>query len=309
VVIDGSTGTLVPIRQPEQLAREILRALNSPDRCIGLAKTAQALVAEMFSVERTAREVRDIYAHVLRLREEPPVHFDPLSFLTPQSEHREHAAAATSITYRNPVTSKVKRTTDIAVVVTVLTLASPVLAITAALIPITMGRPMLFRQVRPGLNERPFTLLKFRTMRTGSDSQGQLLPDADRLTDLGRFLRKFSVDELPQLWNVLCGHMSLVGPRPLLNEYLPRYSVDQRRRHRVRPGITGWAQVNGRNALTWEQKFALDLWYVDHWSLWLDLKILWLTLLKVVQRDGISQQGHATMPEFTGAANVSGQHE
>ena len=211
--------------------------------------------------------------------------------------------------YSDPVTSKIKRTTDVAIAVTVLTLASPVLAISAALILITMGRPVLFRQVRPGLNEHLFTLLKFRTMRTGNDSESQLLPDVDRLTGLGRCLRKFSLDELPQLWNVLRGHMTLVGPRPLLNEYLPRYSADQRRRHCVRPGITGWAQVNGRNGLTWEQKFELDMWYVDHWSLRLDFKILWLTLLKVACGEGISQQGHATMPEFMGTANVTRQHE
>jgi lipopolysaccharide/colanic/teichoic acid biosynthesis glycosyltransferase len=143
--------------------------------------------------------------------------------------------------------------------------------------------------------------VKFRTMTDGRDARGELLPDAQRLTRLGRFLRNSSLDELPQLWNVLRGDMSLVGPRPLLAAYLPRYDSTQSRRHEVRPGVTGWAQVNGRNSLTWDQKFELDVWYVDHCSLWLDAKILWLTLLRILRRDGISQAGHATMPEFLGA--------
>jgi lipopolysaccharide/colanic/teichoic acid biosynthesis glycosyltransferase len=168
------------------------------------------------------------------------------------------------------------------------------------LVRLFLGRPVLFRQRRPGLHGLLFTCLKFRTMRGTRDSAGKLLPDADRLTSLGSFLRRTSLDELPELWNVIRGDMSLVGPRPLLPEYLPRYNAFQRRRHEVRPGITGWAQVNGRNALTWEQKFKLDIWYVDHQSFWLDVKILWLTLLTVVRRQGIEHGGHATMPEFLG---------
>jgi lipopolysaccharide/colanic/teichoic acid biosynthesis glycosyltransferase len=160
-----------------------------------------------------------------------------------------------------------------------------------------------------GYREKQFTFLKLRTMTDARDAQGILLPDEQRLSALGRFLRASSLDELPQLWNVLKGDMSLVGPRPLLPEYLARYNTHQRRRHEVKPGITGWAQVNGRNALTWEEKFDLDVWYVDHCSLWLDVKILWLTLLKVLHRDGISHDGHATMPEFMGTSNVTGQHE
>jgi sugar transferase EpsL len=171
----------------------------------------------------------------------------------------------------------------------------------AGLIRVLIGSPVLFRQTRIGLGEKPFTFLKFRTMADTRDAHGILLPDGQRLTALGRFLRAASLDELPQLWNVLKGDMSLVGPRPLLPEYLPRYNTYQHRRHEVRPGISGWAQVNGRNSLTWEQKFDLDVWYVDHCSLGLDAKILWLTLLKVLRRDGISQLGHATMPEFLGA--------
>ena len=164
-----------------------------------------------------------------------------------------------------------------------------------------LGSPVFFRQIRPGLHAHPFEMIKFRTMTDGRGPSGQLLPDSDRLTPFGRFLRSSSMDELPELWNVLKGDMSLVGPRPLLMEYLPLYSPKQARRHEVRPGITGWAQVNGRNALGWDEKFKLDVWYVDHYSFWLDIKILWLTVRKVLMREGISAEGEATMPKFTGA--------
>lgn len=163
-----------------------------------------------------------------------------------------------------------------------------------------MGSPVLFRQVRPGLQGRPFVMYKFRTMTEERDADGRLLPDERRLTPLGKFLRQYSLDEFPEFINVLKGDMSLVGPRPLLMEYLDRYTPEQARRHEVKPGITGWAQVNGRNALTWEEKFRLDVWYVDNWNLLLDLKILFLTLVKVLRREGISAEGHATMPEFKG---------
>lgn len=163
-----------------------------------------------------------------------------------------------------------------------------------------LGSPVLFTQVRPGLHGKPFRMVKFRTMTDARDASGALLPDAQRLTPFGRFLRYSSLDELPELWNVLRGEMSLVGPRPLLMEYLPLYSPEQARRHEVRPGITGWAQVNGRNAISWADKFALDVWYVDHRSLWLDVRILWLTVRKVLVRDGISAAGEATMPKFEG---------
>jgi lipopolysaccharide/colanic/teichoic acid biosynthesis glycosyltransferase len=166
-----------------------------------------------------------------------------------------------------------------------------------------LGYPVFFRQTRPGLNGRPFKMVKFRTMTDACSLDGQLLPDADRLTSFGRFLRSTSLDELPELWNVLKGDMSLVGPRPLLMEYLPLYSPEQARRHDVRPGITGWAQVNGRNALSWDEKFKLDVWYVDNRSLLIDLKILWLTLRKVLTREGISAAGEATMQKFTGNKN------
>ena len=164
-----------------------------------------------------------------------------------------------------------------------------------------LGSPAFFRQIRPGLGGRPFEMIKFRTMTDECDSTGLMLPDADRLTPFGRFLRASSLDELPELWNVLRGDMSLIGPRPLLMEYLPLYSVEQSRRHEVRPGITGWAQVNGRNALSWEEKFKLDLWYVDNRSTWLDIKILELTVRKVLWRDGISAAGEATMTRFIGS--------
>lgn len=163
-----------------------------------------------------------------------------------------------------------------------------------------LGSPVFFRQARPGLHGQSFEMIKFRTMTDARGPDGALLPDCERLTPFGRFLRETSLDELPELWNVLKGDMSLVGPRPLLMEYLPLYSPEQARRHAVRPGVTGWAQVNGRNAIGWEEKFALDVWYVDHKSLWLDLQILWLTVKKVLVRDGISAAGEATMSKFTG---------
>ncbi len=186
---------------------------------------------------------------------------------------------------------------------------SPLVLALAWLILIRLGKPVLFRQIRIGRGEKPFTFLKFRTMTDACDSRGILLPDEQRLSAFGLLLRSSSVDELPQLWNVLKGDMSMVGPRPLLPEYVARYNAHQRRRHEVKPGITGWAQINGRNALTWEKKFDLDVWYVDHRSLWLDIKIFWLTLLKVWQRDGISQEGHATMQEFMGTTNITGQND
>ena len=164
-----------------------------------------------------------------------------------------------------------------------------------------LGSPVFFAQVRPGMHGKPFKMVKFRSMTSERGTDGELLPDAVRLTPFGRFLRSTSLDELPELWNVLKGDMSLVGPRPLLMEYLPLYSPEQARRHEVRPGITGWAQVNGRNAIAWEDKFKLDVWYVDHCSLWLDIKILWLTVKKVLVREGISAAGEATMGKFTGS--------
>jgi sugar transferase EpsL len=189
---------------------------------------------------------------------------------------------------------------DLLVASFLLVFLSPIYCIIAIMVFLLHGNPVFFSQVRPGKHGKPFRMLKFRSMDTAKDSNGQLLPDVQRLTPFGQFLRSSSLDELPGLWNVLRGDMSLVGPRPLLMQYLERYTPEQARRHEVKPGITGWAQVNGRNAILWEQKFELDIWYLEHHSFWLDLKILWLTLQKVFQRKGISAAGEATMPEFWG---------
>jgi lipopolysaccharide/colanic/teichoic acid biosynthesis glycosyltransferase len=193
-----------------------------------------------------------------------------------------------------------KRILDILGAALGLLVLSPVFVVVALAIRRQMGAPVIFRQTRPGRDAKPFRMVKFRTMRVALDVDGTPLPDADRLTPLGRFLRASSLDELPELWNVLTGDMSLVGPRPLLMDYLPYYSAEQARRHAVRPGVTGWAQINGRNAISWDERFALDVWYVDNRSLWLDLKIVWLTLGKVAKREGISAAGEATMPKFGG---------
>lgn len=195
-----------------------------------------------------------------------------------------------------------QRAFDVVVSATALVLLSPVLLVSAIAVRICLGSPVLFTQVRPGLHGKPFRMIKFRTMTDARGSDGNLLPDAQRLPRFGQLLRSTSLDELPELINVLKGDMSLVGPRPLLMEYLPLYSLEQARRHEVRPGITGWAQINGRNSLSWEQRFALDVWYVDHCSLWLNIKILALTVLKVVRREGISASGESTMTRFTGSA-------
>lgn len=196
-----------------------------------------------------------------------------------------------------------KRLLDLCLTIPGLVLLSPILLIVALLVWIFHGHPILFRQTRPGYKGQPFRVYKFRTMSNARDAQGHLLPDAERLTPFGRFLRASSLDELPELLNVLKGEMSLVGPRPLLMQYLERYNPEQARRHDVLPGLTGWAQINGRNAISWEEKFRLDVWYVDHWSLGLDIKILLLTLWKTLQCQGINQPGHATAEEFMGNVN------
>ncbi|WP_289115753.1 sugar transferase [uncultured Psychrobacter sp.] len=194
----------------------------------------------------------------------------------------------------------IKRLFDITAATTALVALSPVYVITAYKVKKNLGSPVLFRQTRPGLDGKPFEMLKFRSMKDATDTEGNVLPDSERLTDFGKRLRDSSLDELPELWNVIKGDMSLVGPRPLLMEYLPLYNDEQKRRHHVRPGITGYAQVNGRNAIGWDKKFALDAWYVENQSLWLDIKILVKTVKKVVIKDGISADGEATMSKFTG---------
>jgi len=193
-----------------------------------------------------------------------------------------------------------KRIFDLLLTTSGLIFILPVLLITALLLRVIIGAPVLFSQIRPGLQGKPFQIYKFRTMTDKRDADGNLLPDAERLVPFGRFLRSTSLDELPALFNVIKGDMSLVGPRPLLMEYLALYTPEQTRRHEVRPGITGWAQVNGRNALSWEDKFKLDVWYVDNRSLWLEIKILWMTFAKVFKREGINQDGQATMSKFMG---------
>jgi len=193
-----------------------------------------------------------------------------------------------------------KRFLDLALTISGLLIWTPLLVFISLLVWVYFGTPIIFRQKRPGYHGKPFWVYKFRTMTNAQDAQNNLLPDEQRITRLGRFLRSTSLDELPELFNVLRGEMSWVGPRPLLMQYLERYSSEQARRHEVLPGITGWAQVNGRNALTWEEKFKLDVWYVDHWSFWLDIRILLLTVVKVLRREGINQPGQATADEFMG---------
>jgi lipopolysaccharide/colanic/teichoic acid biosynthesis glycosyltransferase len=205
-----------------------------------------------------------------------------------------------------PGVPKAKRLMDLVLTLPGGLVISPLLVLIALAAWLVQGRPLLFRQMRPGYRGQPIAVYKFRTMRETFGADGQPLPDAQRLTGLGRFLRSFSLDELPELWNVLRGEMSLVGPRPLLMRYLERYTPEQARRHEVLPGMTGWAQVNGRNATTWEEKFRLDVWYVDHWTLWLDIRILLITLWKVLKREGISQPGQATSEEFMGSPDAAG---
>ena len=194
-----------------------------------------------------------------------------------------------------------KRVVDVLGSAIALSLASPIFLVLALVVRMRLGSPILFRQTRPGLNGQPFIMVKFRTMTDARDTEGNLQPDEVRMTRFGKFLRSTSLDELPELWNILRGDMSLVGPRPLLMDYLPLYTAEQRRRHNVRPGLTGWAQINGRNALSWDEKFALDVWYVDNQNFWLDVKILWRTVRQVFLRKGISAEGQATMSPFRGS--------
>jgi sugar transferase EpsL len=202
----------------------------------------------------------------------------------------------------------IKRALDLALAIPASLILSPLLLIISLLVWLNYGTPIIFRQMRPGYRAKPFWIYKFRTMTDSRDENKNLLPDEQRLTRLGKFLRSTSLDELPEIFNVLRGEMSIVGPRPLLLRYLERYSPEQARRHAVLPGITGWAQVNGRNALTWEEKFTLDVWYVDHWSVWLDIRIIFLSILKTLQQEGINQPGQATAEEFMPAHDI-GRHE
>ena len=196
--------------------------------------------------------------------------------------------------------SALKRIFDLALSISAFFLLTPLILIIAVLVRMRIGKHVLFQQVRPGQHGKPFAIYKFRTMKDKQDEDGNLLPDSERLTSLGRFIRKTSLDEVPELFNVIKDDMSIVGPRPLLMQYLERYTSKQARRHEVKPGITGWAQVNGRNAITWEEKFKYDVWYVDNLSLWLDIKIIFMTIIKVIKGEGINQPGQATMEEFKG---------
>jgi len=268
-VEDGVTGVFHTARNVQGITDQMVSIACDPAQRLGLGERARRRAIECFSKDAITLEMVRFYAALL-------------------------GGSPRAV----PRGGRLKRVVDVVCAGGALVLLSPFLVIVMMLIRLKMGKPVLFRQVRPGKNESLFTLLKFRTMNDENDSEGRLLPDGERLTRLGCFLRASSLDELPQLWNVLRGDMSLVGPRPLLVEYLDRYTPEQARRHEVIPGITGWAQVNGRNELSWEQKFALDVWYVDHASFLLDLRILWLTFLRLVRPSGISNQDHATMPEF-----------
>jgi lipopolysaccharide/colanic/teichoic acid biosynthesis glycosyltransferase len=273
-VDDGATGTLVAARDATALAAAIGAYLADPALRHAHGAAGRARVLTEFRCETIWEAMASEYACLWR-------------------DRSCHA----------PLSRLVKRVLDVAVAATLLVLAAPLLAAIALAIRLAMGRPVLFRQVRPGRFARPFTLVKFRTMREATGPDGQPLPDAERLTRLGRFLRATSLDELPQLWNVLVGELSLVGPRPLLLDYLPLYTAEQARRHEVPPGLTGWAQVNGRNAISWEQKLNYDIYYVNNCCLSLDLKILWLTVRKVVSREGVSAAGEATATRFQGSAS------
>jgi lipopolysaccharide/colanic/teichoic acid biosynthesis glycosyltransferase/glycosyltransferase involved in cell wall biosynthesis len=271
-VENGVTGALVDARDAASLADAIAAYLRSPALRLAHGEAGRERVLRDFRPEPIRRESLEEYRR-----------------LVGASRARRHRFL-----------SSVKRPLDVLASITALVLLSPVMAVVAAMIRAHLGSPVIFRQVRPGLSAQPFTICKFRTMRDAVDAAGFALPDSQRLATFGRWLRSTSLDELPALWNVIRGDMSLVGPRPLLTEYLSRYSPEQRRRHDVKPGLTGWAQANGRNRLSWSEKFELDLWYVDNRSVLLDLKIVLLTVSALVRRSGIAQPGHATMPKFMG---------
>jgi lipopolysaccharide/colanic/teichoic acid biosynthesis glycosyltransferase len=280
-VIPGQTGLLVPVGDSNALADAVGRLLEDDSLRRQMGRAGQEWVAREFQPEKVWQAVLNEYEQLL-------------------------AAHRNKQTLRQRGWRRlVKSTVDRVLAAGALVVLSPVLLVCALLVAFGVGRPILFRQRRPGFRGRPFTLVKFRTMSTATDAEGNLLSDEQRLTRVGRMLRSLSLDELPQLWNVLRGDMSLVGPRPLLMQYLERYTPEQARRHDVLPGITGWTQVNGRNRLSWEEKFEFDLWYVDYWSLSLDLKILFKTLLQVIKRSGITQEGYASMPEFLGSEHLS----
>ncbi len=277
-VMDGQTGTLVPARDATALANALAAYMSSAELRRAHGQAGRERVMRDFRPEALWQAMHAEYERLL-----------------------SHPAPRNVTALRRTAYLGAKRALDLAVSVAGLVVLSPLMLLAALAVRVSLGAPVLFRQTRPGLHGRPFVLLKFRTMRNATAADGTPLADAERLTALGRLLRSTSIDELPGLWNVLRGDLTLVGPRPLLVEYLPLYTARQARRHDVRPGVTGWAQVNGRNALTWEEKLALDVWYVDHRSLALDLRILLRTLKQVIVRQGISHGTHATMERFRGS--------
>jgi len=314
-VLDGVTGLLVPAQNDAALAEALAELLCSAGRMRYMGKVAADWVHDRFRRETVWDALVEDYRRILR---EPLTTKDTKehggrqeqnqpSALSTQDEHlalsTQHSAKAEERTGQGtrvaPGQGWVKATFDRVGAAALLVMLSPVMVVVALLVRMKLGSPVLFRQRRPGKNGEIFELVKFRTMTDARDGEDRLLADEVRLARLGRTMRSLSLDELPQLWNVLRGELSLVGPRPLLVQYLERYTPEQARRHEVKPGITGWAQVNGRNAIGWEEKFELDTWYVDHWSLWLDIKILAMTVGKVFRRSGISAQGQATMEEFS----------
>lgn len=274
-VRDGITGLIVPVNDAGALTRAIESLLRNPGVRAEMGRAGRKWMQHDFRPEVIWQAHADMYREMLQ-----------------ESQRVRHAGGL------------VKRVLDLVVATCALIVFSPVMAAIALVVRIRLGSPVLFRQVRPGYEGHPFICLKFRSMTDRRDENGCLLPDAGRLTPLGQFLRSSSLDELPELVNVIRGEMSLVGPRPLLPQYLERYTPEQKRRHEVKPGITGWAQVNGRNNASWDQKFAYDVWYVDNRSFWLDLKILVLTLWKALKREGISEPGHVTMQEFRGVTRA-----
>jgi len=276
-ILEGITGLRVPVGNADALAAALDRLLRDPQLRSRMGQAGCKWVQEKFARETVWQHLLISYRSTLRTARAP----------------------------RNGLARSLEVGLQRVAAAFALIVSAPLWLSMAVAIRCSLGSPVLFRQVRPGLGGRPFTLIKFRTMRDTRDENGVLLEDGQRLTRLGRLLRALSLDELPQLWNVLRGEMSLVGPRPLLMQYLDRYTPEQSRRHQVLPGITGWAQVKGRNAISWEEKFALDVWYVDHWSVWLDLRILLKSIARVLHRDGIAPRGHATMPEFLGTGRRS----
>jgi lipopolysaccharide/colanic/teichoic acid biosynthesis glycosyltransferase len=287
-ILDGETGLRVPVGDIGALASALDRLLSSADLRTKMSSAGRAWVEKSFRAEDLWREILAHYKSLL---------------MTCRDDAPSRSQSG------NPLSLIFKNACDRSLAAIMLIILSPLFVALVCMIRLRIGRPILFQQARIGFLERPFKLIKFRTMTEACDSNGVLVEDALRLTPFGQLLRAWSLDELPQLWNVLRGEMSLVGPRPLPAQYLPRYNPRQRRRHEVKPGVTGWAQVNGRNGLSWEEKFNFDVWYVDHRSLWLDGKILCSTMFKIFRREGINQPGHTTMPEFMGTANIRRGHE